>query len=171
MTPTNYSRLQPQPPTPADELCRCHGSPAVKLAGMGGLSSNPISCICCNLAVPPEHLQLDQGAVDAVANWLQTYGAIDALELASGAYEAWANDELTNALSPANESAYETRADLDRFRRCYFSFWQPGESIPKECPVCGEPLAPFEESWPAQSVCEHDSIIMFTGQMSDLPRP
>jgi len=160
--PPDFSRLKAASQTPADELCRCPGSPPIMLLSTAGMGSNPIHCLRCNNEVAPETLGLDQAAVDAAADWRWTYGSVDALELASGPYEAWAQAELSDPESAANRSAYATRAELERFRRCYFRYWQRADDA-DTCPICGDRLVAVSDAWPAKSVCERDSIVLYTG--------
>src|SRR4051794_2341645 len=97
-----YKRLRAPAPTLEDELCTCPAGTPVKLMSTGGLGFNPIHCLNCNLEVVPERLGISAELAEAVATWLWTYGAIDALELASGAYEQWARDELLDPTSSPN---------------------------------------------------------------------
>lgn len=76
----------------------------------GGLSSNPIHCLQCNLEVPPARLGFDEDLVNAVAGWLRTYAAIDALELESRDYEQWARSELLTQTAPRTEKAWNSCA-------------------------------------------------------------
>src|SRR3569833_829430 len=95
-----YERLKPFT-TPEDELCSHPAGTPIKLMSTGGIGVIPIHCLVCNLDVVPERLGLDELVVHAVASWLQTYGAIDALELASGPYEQWArSDSYTHLTLP-----------------------------------------------------------------------
>jgi hypothetical protein len=89
-----YERLHSPGPTLEDELCACVDEPPIKLMSTGGIGFNPIHCLKCNLELRPERLGLSSELVDAIAEWYRTYGAIDALELASGPYESWARSQL-----------------------------------------------------------------------------
>jgi hypothetical protein len=97
-----YASLRAPAQTPSDELCQCAPGTPVKLMSTGGIGFNPIHCLDCNLEVMPERLGLSAKLAEAVADWHCMHGAIDALELHSGAYEQWARGELLDPSSPAN---------------------------------------------------------------------
>ncbi len=159
-----YARLQPPAPTPADELCGYPSGTPTKLMSMGCLSVNPLHCLSCNLEVPPERLGFGRELAEAIASWLRTYGAIDALELESGAYEAWARAELLDPASPPNVEGRRLARALDRFHRCYFWFWQPDSDDDFEprstCPVCDGPLEQYAEGIFPQLLCERDRLVL-----------
>ena len=69
----SYAKLRPPEPTPIDELCQCVGAP-VKL--MCAFSYNPVHCMDCNLAVPPETLALPESIVEAIVRWREVYEAL-----------------------------------------------------------------------------------------------
>ncbi len=161
--PDIYDRLRPFT-TPADELCTCPPGTPIKLMSTGGIGFNPIHCLRCNLEVPPERLGLSESEVEDVVRWLRTYGAIDALELESGPYEAWARIQLLDPESPPNVEGREVTRKLNRKERCYFWFWQPDADEDFEplsaCPICRAPLTPYDEGVFPQLVCEQDSIVV-----------
>ncbi len=142
----------------------CPPRTPTKLMGTAGLSYNPIHCLRCNLEVPPERLNFGRGLADAIADWLRTYDAIGALELASGTYEGWARSQLLDADSRPNVEGREIAGKLSQFCRCYFWFWQPdsddGFASRSTCPVCGEPLAPYDEGIFRQLICERDRLVL-----------
>jgi len=123
---------------------------------LGGLAYNPIFCLICRGEVDPERIGLEQSEVDAVANWRYVYGAVDALELDSGDYEKWAQDELTRHDSPINRKAFEVVRILERHRPTYFNFWQ-GDNTYEACPVGGDPLRPAEGN-PGIFLCEEHRV-------------
>lgn len=159
-----YERLRPPAPTPADEICSCPAGTPVKLMSAGGLGFNPIHCLNCNLEVPPERLGLSREVADAVAAWLRTYGAIDALELASGAYEQWARSQLLDADSAPNVEGLRLARQLNELAPCYFWFWQPDGDEDWEprssCPICGELLRRYDSGIFPQLLCERDSLVL-----------
>ncbi|CAA9512220.1 MAG: hypothetical protein AVDCRST_MAG85-2400 [uncultured Solirubrobacteraceae bacterium] len=157
MNPVDFSRLRDPSPTPASELCDCGGS-ALMLMTMGGFARNPIFCLICEGEVEPTHLGLTQLEVDAVANWRTAYGAVDALELDSRAYEVWAQSELTRVDSPINQEAFELVRILERRRPTYFNFWQ-GDEVYERCPVGGEPLTAVDGN-PGRTVCQRHRIVV-----------
>ena len=125
---------------------------------LAGFAYNPIRCLICGGEVDPERLGLTQSEVDAVANWRFAYGAVDALELDSGAYEEWARGELTRVDSPINQQAFEVVRILDRHRPTYFNFWQ-GDEVYERCPVCDEALTAMDGN-AGIGVCESHRIVV-----------
>jgi len=159
-----YFKLRPMPPTPEDEICSCRDDPPIKLMSLALLSENPIHCLRCNLEVPPERLRLDQPLDDAVAHWNAVYGAIDSLELDSGPYEAWARLQLLDPASPPNVEGLAVARSLSQIRRCYFWFFQPNADddyeSPALCPMCHEPLRPYDDGLFPQLLCENDNLVL-----------
>ena len=158
-----YRRLRPPPATPVDELCVCPPDTPIKL--MAALTFNPIHCLNCNLEVPPERLGFTAKLAEDIASWLLTYGALDALELASGPYESWARAELLDPSSEPNREGLRLAKELSQFRRCYFWFWQPeaadeGWEPRVTCPVCDEPLGQYNEGIFRQLLCEQDHLVV-----------
>jgi hypothetical protein len=159
-----YEGLRPPRPTPPDEICTCPAGTPVKLMSAARLSFNPIHCLECNLEVPPERIGLDRELAADLAFWHWTYGAIGALELASGEYEAWARQELMNPESPANQHGLELARELGALVPTYFWFWQPeadeGWKPPSECPVCSGALTVYESGIFRQLLCERDRVVV-----------
>jgi len=85
-SPDWYAKLKPPVPTPVDEVCKCDGTPHIKL--MSALSSNPVHCMDCNLEVAPEALGMNEQLVDSIVRWRQLHDALYILWLDSGDYEA-----------------------------------------------------------------------------------
>lgn len=132
---------------------------------IGGLASNPIHCLDCNREVFPERLGFGEKLADDIASWLGTYGAIDALELASGPSEGWARAELLDPRSHPNVEGLRLARELGAYGPCYFSFWQPGAADdgwePRAiCPVCDGPLDEWEEGIFRQLLCERDRVVV-----------
>lgn len=128
------------------------------LMSLGGLGFNPLFCMVCRGEVDPESLGLDQEEVDSIANWRSVYGAVDALELHSGDYEAWAQSELQRISSPINAQAFEVIRMLTRHRPAYFNFWQ-GDNVYESCPVGGDPLRPVDGA-PGRAVCDEHRVVV-----------
>jgi hypothetical protein len=159
-----YERLRPPEPTPTDELCSCAAGTPVKLMSTGGIGFNPIHCLDCNREVAPERLGLSAKLAEAVATWHWTYGAIDALELASGEYEQWARDQLLDPASPPNVEGRVVVERLNELNRCYFWFFEPeadDDWRPRStCPICDEPLTRYEGGFFPQLLCERDKVVV-----------
>ena len=159
-----YERLRPPPPTPASELCSCSSETPVKIMSTALMGFNPIHCLECNLEVPPERLGFGQELANAIADWLRTYGPIDALELQSGEYEEWARAELMNPDSPPNREALKLARRLNKLVPTYFWFWQPQGDDDWQpaswCPVCGGVLAPHDSGLFPQLLCEQDRVVV-----------
>lgn len=119
-----YERLRAPEPTPEDELCTCPAGTPVKLMSTRGIGFNPIQCLNCNREVVPERVGMSADLADAVATWLRTYGAIDALELESGPYEQWARDQLLDPASPPNLEGRAVVERLNELNRCYLWFFR-----------------------------------------------
>jgi len=162
-----YWPLRAPEQTPSDEICSCPSGTPVKLMSTGRLGFNPIHCLECNLEVPPERLGLGRDLTQAIAYWLSVYGAIDALELASGEYEEWARGELLNPESPPNREGLAVAREVNELNRCYFWFWQPESDDDWQprttCPVCGEALVPHDSGIFPQLLCEADSVVLVGG--------
>ena len=156
-----YSKLHPPPETPEDELCSCDGNKPIKL--MYALSYNPLCCIDCNLQVVPETLALNLRLVEAIASWRDVMGAIDHLWLDSGAYEAWAKQQLSTIASPVNQQGLVVCKELDAIRRCYYWYFQDESSEDYEpithCPNCQQELVGYSNGIFRQLLCEQCSII------------
>lgn len=148
--------------TPGDEICSCGDRPPIKL--MWALEPNPIHCLDCNLEVEPASLPLPEALVDAVADWAFVAGAVNALELDSGAYEAWARRELLDAGSSVNKQGLTLRHTLDRIRRCYLWLFQPqsdeGYDPPEACPACSGALSSYDSGIFPQLLCERCGVVL-----------
>jgi hypothetical protein len=160
-----YAKLRPREPTPLDEICSCPGEPPIKLMSMrqvGGF--NPIHCLDCNLEVPPERLALTAEMVEEVAYWDWERGAIETLELASGAYEGWARNRLLDPEGETNVDGRVLAEKLTPIRSCYLWFFQPESdeewTARTTCPVCGEPLEPYPGGIFRQLLCERDRLVL-----------
>ena len=130
----------------------------------GGIGFNPIHCLECNREVPPERLLISEALVQDVAAWLRTYEAIDALELASGDYETWAQSQLLDPKSPPVVEGREMTRRLNAYRRCYFWFFQPegdDDFTPRTtCPNCDRPLDHHDTGLFPQLLCEHCGLVL-----------
>jgi predicted nucleic acid-binding Zn ribbon protein len=159
-----YARLRAPEPTPSDEICSCLGSPPIKLMSTLRSAFNPMKCLECNLEVPPERLGLSEELAWDVATWLDTYGAIDGLELASGAYEAWARTQLLDPRSPPNVEGRDLARKLGEYRRCYLWFFQPeadDDFVPRTtCPSCDRPLDRHDSGLFPQLLCESCDLVL-----------
>jgi Zn-ribbon-containing, possibly nucleic-acid-binding protein (DUF2310) len=164
----NYEPLGQPGTRPEDEVCSCVGEPPIKLMSMrqvGGF--NPIHCLDCNLEVPPERVGLDVDLVQAIACWDAEHGAIETLELQSGAYETWARAQLLDPQSPTNVEGRELAQRLNVRRRCFMWFfqaqsddaWQARET----CPVCGDLLEAYPNGIFPQLLCERDRLVLVGG--------
>ena len=156
-----YERLKAWP-TPEDEFCTCPDGTPIKL--MWALGPNPIRCLRCNGEVRPERLSLSVSEVSAVGEWSAVAGAIEMLELDSGAYEEWARRQLLDPQSPVNIDGREVVAMLNEKERCYFWFFQQqsdDDFVPlSTCPYCGEPLTRYDDGIFPQLLCEKDSFVV-----------
>ena len=157
-----YFKLRPPPPTPEDDICKCESVKPIKL--MQALGYNPIHCIDCNLEVAPESLGLSQSLVEDIAAWSRLYDAIDMLWLASGAYEGWAKEQLSDIKSPVNQQGLALRGRLESIRPCYYWFFQdrdPETFEPRSlCPNCRQPLTPYPDGIFPQLTCQFCSLLM-----------
>src|SRR5450755_3214856 len=160
--PSIYAKLWPPEPTPEEELCHCREKLPIKL--MSALTENPVHCMNCNLEVPPESLALSREVVDGVAHWQALYHAIDVLWLDSGAYEAWAREQLADITSAVNTRGRGAQRDLNEIRRCYYWYFQDQSAdnyCPlRSCPVCGDALQDYTAGIFLQRVCDRDSIVV-----------
>ena len=82
------------------ELCGCPGPTPLKL--MTALSSDPLHCVTCNLVVPLDRLELEDGLRDDLRRWGALVSALDYLWIDSGDYELWALHELSDVESAIN---------------------------------------------------------------------
>ena len=99
-----------------------------------------------------------------VAQWNALYHAIDVLWLDSGAYEAWAREQLADITSAVNTLGRAVQSELNDTRRCYYWYFQDqsvDEYRPlRSCPVCGGALRDYPAGIFGQRVCERDSIVV-----------
>ncbi len=161
MADDRYAMLRPPGPTPANEICSCSGTPAVKL--MSVLGHNPVACVACNLEVAPERLELPPKLVEAIAHWRSVQDALYRLWLDSGAYQEWAAGELRAIASPANRLGRAVQGQLNRLRRCYYWYFQDESAADfapiSKCPSCGGEMQPYEGGVIPQRACEECSIL------------
>ena len=157
-----YNTLRPPAPTPEDEICRCPGTPPVKL--MQALSYNPVHCMDCNLEVLPETLGLDDKLARAIAHWARIYDAIDHLWLDSSEYETWAAKQLSEISNTLNCEGREVQRRINDIRRCYYWYFQDQSADDyhplDDCPSCKQPLVAYDEGIFPQRVCEVCSIVI-----------
>ncbi len=159
---SRYRALYPPESTREDELCKCDGPLPIKL--MYAFGYNPIHCMQCNLEVPPETLDLSSELITGLAFWRFNYAAIDHLWLASGDYELWAKEQLSNVSNRLNGEGRELQGELNELRRCYYWLFQDESAEDYEpmshCPACGEALTLSPYGIFAQLVCEKCSIVI-----------
>jgi predicted nucleic acid-binding Zn ribbon protein len=154
-----YAKLRPPQPTPTDEICGCDAQPPIKL--MRALSYNPIHCVACNQEVPPEYIGLSAQLAQAVANWNQIASATDRLWLDSGAYESWAQSQLSDLASPVNVEGRRLAGELDGNRRCYYWCFVDSETAAGlvSCPRCHRVLRTMSAGPFKQAFCDECSLI------------
>lgn len=153
-----YWRLRPPPPTPDEEMCVCAGS--LPLVLQPHFSSNPLSCLRCNLEVSPERLALSEQLAEKTALWQRFYDAFFTLWLDSGEHESWARAQLEDPASPVNKRALELVGHLNEVRRTYYWWFQDTGAEDFEplshCPRCRLALAEIE----GRLVCEQCSLVI-----------
>ncbi len=153
-----YWRLRPPPPTPSDDICSCSGSPPIML--QAHLSSNPISCITCNLEVPPERIGFSEPLCEWLAYWQQFHDCFFLLWLDSGEFESWAKAQLEDPESPVNKQGLELVSDLNSLRRAYYWLFQDTDVKDfqplSRCPVCQGELSEQH----GRNTCEQCSIVI-----------
>jgi hypothetical protein len=154
-----YRKLRPPLPTPEEDICACADAPPIVL--QSHLSENPISCLRCNLEMPPERLGWSKDAVDGLAYWRQFHDCFYLLWLDSREFDGWAKAQLEDAASPVNTRGLALVAKLNAFRRTYYWWFQDNSADDWEplslCPRCG---GDFVE-WPGRLpryLCEPCSI-------------
>lgn len=167
-----YLRLRPIPPTPEDELCACAGRPPMLL--MWTIGPNPMHCLHCNGELEPSELPLPVHLVDDVAHWAMLDGAIEHLELDSGPYERWAQNELLDLESPVNIEGLALRQKLDGIRRCYLVLFQPMDPsgafvVPTACPQCRGPFETFTHGRFTRLLCERCGLALVNPTSDDAP--
>ncbi len=109
------SKLEPPPPTPVDEVCRCADAPAIKL--MSALTDNPVHCMNCNLEVPSDTLGISESLAESISSWRRVHDALYQLWLDSGDYESWARSQLLNFSGQVNRLGLQAQAELNKIRK------------------------------------------------------
>lgn len=161
-----FWKLRPPAPTPSGELCSCPTNiPIVLTAAFAGLSGyNPLRCLRCNSEVGLEGLSLTTSQIDALAHWQLVHGAIEWLELDSGAYEAWARSQLLDPASASNMEGLQVARELNQVRTCFFWFFQPDADEEFEarstCPICSGPLTTRTDIRSGLLLCEVDQVVL-----------
>lgn len=153
-----YWKLRPESRTPDDELCSCANSPAIMLQPR--LRSNPLSCIACNLEVPPQRVGFSEALAERLAFWRSFHESFYYLWLDSGEFEDWAKAQLEDPESPVNRRGLELVSQLNTHRRTYYWWFQydgQEDFEPRSrCPNCDSELA--RQDW--VHVCEQCSIVV-----------
>jgi hypothetical protein len=138
-----YWKLRPQWPTPEDEICQCADLPPIVL--QDHLSSVPLSCLRCNLEVPPERIGFGARLAEAIAHWRGLHRALYILWLDSADYEEWACERLRDPLGRVQLLGLEIVKDLNAHRRAYYWWFEDAsvdDFVPlSKCPRCSGPLA------------------------------
>ena len=153
-----YWKLRPPPPTPDDELCSCSDSPPIML--QAHLASNPLSCIACNLEVPPERIGFSNAFAEKLAFWQSFHDCFYLLWLDSGEFESWAKAQLEDPRSPVNKRGLALVSDLNRLHRAYYSWFEDSGSEDFQslsgCPACHNELSEQHNL----CTCEKCSIVI-----------
>jgi predicted nucleic acid-binding Zn ribbon protein len=89
--------------------------------------------------------------VDALANWANTYGAVYQLWLDSGAYEAWAEHELSNIGSPINAAGRQVQSLIGAIHECFY--WLHSKGGADTCQLCLGPLLNYRAAKHSVLVC------------------
>jgi hypothetical protein len=130
-------------------------------------ANNPIYCLDCNREVAPERLALAAELADDLAGWRSVHGAIEMLELDSGPYELWAQEQLLDPASATNAEGLALARRVNDLNRCYFWFFdahtEDGWTPRAACPICGGPLQLYERGIFPQLLCERDGVVV-TGE-------
>jgi hypothetical protein len=133
-----YWKLRPPPPTPDGELCSCAGTPSLVL--QAHLSYNPLSCIACNLEVPPERVGFSEALAEKLAFWQSFHDCFFRFWLDSGEFESWAKTQLEDPRSPVNTRGLELVAELRALRPTYYWWFQDNGAEDfqplSRCPAC-----------------------------------
>jgi hypothetical protein len=108
------------------------------------LSANPLSCIACNLEVPPERLGISGTLAEKVAFWRDFHDCFYRLWLDSGPFEAWAKAQLEDPESPVHERGLELTKELGEIGPTYYWWFQDtgneGFQPISQCPRCHSAL-------------------------------
>ena len=153
-----YCQLRPPPPTPDNELCSCSGSPPLML--QPHLSSNPLSCMVCNLEVSPERIGFSESLAEKLAFWQSFHDCFYRLWLDSGELESWAKAQLSDPGSPVNKRGLELVSELSSFRRAYYWWFQDtgAEDFQplSRCPACQDDFSDQH----LRNTCEQCAIVV-----------
>jgi hypothetical protein len=120
------------------------------------LTPNPLSCVTCNLEVPPERLGFSGELAEQLAYWRDFHDAFYFLWLDSAEFESWAESQLSDPQSPVNRRGIALAAQVNAHRRCYFWWFQEGLT---SCPCCNGPLLATSSKFGWQ-VCEPCSVLL-----------
>jgi predicted nucleic acid-binding Zn ribbon protein len=153
-----YEALRPEAATPVNELCTCDGRPPIVL--QDHLSRNPMSCLKCNLEIPPERLGISSELARGIANWRNLYRAFDVLWLDSGDYEDWAREQLEDPNGRVVVMGLELVDKLNQYVRAYYWWFEDASEddfVPlSQCPRCDGSLDKRFDCF----VCEKCSIMV-----------
>ena len=146
------------------ERCKCEEKFPVKI--MFAFSESVICCMNCNLEVGGKKFdELERSS--EFKSWKSEYKSIYELWLASGDYEAWAGEELSNPKSKLNRSGLELTRIVGGISKCYYWLhstetmsFQENSAI---CPNCEEEMKIFNGRAPMQMYCDHCCIVV-TGE-------
>ena len=141
-----YWKLRPRAATPEDEVCHCPLGVGIMLRGC--LTENPLFCVECNGEVPPERLGFDARFAETIAFWLSVYESLYSLWLASGEYETWAAESLSDPQGQVNREGREIVERLNAIVPTYYWWFDDAEVEEdrrlKECPICNSMLEPYQ---------------------------
>ena len=153
-----YEALRPEAATPQDELCTCEGRPPIVL--QDHLSPNPISCLKCNLEIPPERLGITSELARGIAYWRNLQRAFDMLWLDSRDYEDWARPQLEDPNGRIAVMGLKLVDALNNYVRAYYWWFEDAsvdDFVPlSQCPRCGGSL----DQQFVCFVCEKCSIVV-----------
>jgi Zn-ribbon-containing, possibly nucleic-acid-binding protein (DUF2310) len=151
-----YECLRPESVTPDEDVCKCPDRPPITL--QDHLSANPISCLRCNLEVPPERIRFPASLAEQIAFWRNLHRALDTLWLDSGEYEPWARAQFENPQGEVNVRGVEIVEELQSSRRSYYWWFEDASEDdfvpPSRCPRCSGDLVELMRTL----VCERCSI-------------
>lgn len=124
------------------------------------LSSNPLSCIACNLEVSPERVGFSEAFAEKLAFWRSFYDCFYLLWLDSGEFESWAKAQLADPGSPVNKRGRELVAELGAIHPTYYWWFQDtgAEDFQplSRCPICQNSFAERHSRY----VCDQCSIVV-----------
>jgi hypothetical protein len=131
-----YSKLRPYTEI---ERCECDAVSGLLLVHL--LTDNPIHCATCKNEVDPERLGLVASEVDEIASCFSVYGALYALWLDSGDYEAFAKEKLLDPKGQVNRAGMAVAERMSRkWPTYYWWFHDSDDGDPDRCPSCGVTL-------------------------------